>query len=225
MPSSSALIRRWKQWLNTINRDIVGLAHQRRIFREIAEMFRANPTLQQSDGTVWEWLAENYATTAAVGVRRQADRSSRRPVISLERLLTEIAANPGVLTREWFVRQYVQDRPPIARRDFQRMGERGFNNFAGPTSKRISARRVLSDRQKLRTAAARVTHYVNKRLAHRARRGYRGPATFADLSAAIDELGRLLQRYQLLVNQAAMGFVEPVIQGDWEAVFRVPWKI
>lgn len=72
MPST--LIRRWKRWLKIINRDIVGLAHQRRIFREIAEMFRTNPALQQSDATVWLWLAENYASTAAVGVRRQADR-------------------------------------------------------------------------------------------------------------------------------------------------------
>jgi hypothetical protein len=218
------MIRRWKRWLKIINRDIVGLSHQRRIFREIAEIFRTNPTLRQSDGTIWLWLAENYASTASVGVRRQADRSGRRPVVSLERLLTEIAANPGVLTREWFVRQYVRGKPSIVRRRFRRMGEHDFNNFAGSTSKRISARRVLSDRRRLRRAAARVGHYVNKRIAHRALRGYRGPATFADLNAAIDELGRLLQRYSLLLKQAGVISVEPVIQGDWEAVLRVPWK-
>lgn len=219
---SAVMIRRWKRWLKIINRDIVGLSHQRRIFREIAVMFQTNPTLQ-IDGTVWHWLAANYASTAAVGVRRQADR--RRDVISLERLLTEIAGNQGVLTRAWFVSQYGRDRPLTQRRDFQRFGERDFNKFAGPTSPRISKSRILSDRRKLRRAAARVRHYVNKRLAHRALRGYRGPATFEDLNAAIDVLGRLLQRYSLLLNQAGMISIEPVIQGNWEAIFRVPWKI
>ena len=101
-------IRRWKRWLRIIYGEIVNLAHQRRLFREIAEMFRTNPALQQGEGTVWQWLAENYSTTAAVAVRRQADRSRRRPVASLENLLTEIAENPGVLTRRWFVSQYVR---------------------------------------------------------------------------------------------------------------------
>lgn len=178
------LIRRWKRRLRIIWREIVELSHQRRLFRAIAEMFQTNPALQQSDGTVWVWLAEDYATTAAVAVRRQADRgdrSGKRPVVSLECLLSEIAANPGVLTREWFVRQYVRGKPAITRMDFQRMGERDFDNFASRTFKQISVSKVLSDRMRLRRAAARLRHYVNKRIAHRALRGYRGPATFADL--------------------------------------------
>jgi hypothetical protein len=222
--SSAAPIRRWKRWLRIIERDIVTLFHQRHIFREIAEMFRNNAVLRQSGGTVWLWLAKIYTTTAAVGVRRQADRSRRRPVVSLERLLTDVIENPRALGREWFVRQYVWGKPPIARSGFRRMAERDFNKFAGSISNQISTGRLRSDRRRLRSAAARVGHYVNKRVAHRALRGYRGPARFADLDAAIDELGRLLQRCQLLINQAGMFAVEPVIQDDWEAIFRVPWK-
>lgn len=221
MASDRSLIRRWKRWLKTINDDIVSLNHLRHIFREIAESFRTKPALQ-TDDTVWHWLAGNYATTMAVGVRRQADR--RSDVISLERLLTEIAGNPFVLTRAWFERQYVRGKPTIQRWGFQRMAERDFRQFAGRSAKQISARRVLGDRAKLRKTAVRLRHYVNKRVAHRARRGYRGPATFTDLNAAVDELARLLRKYSLLLNQAGMLGVEPVIQGDWEAVLRVPWK-
>jgi hypothetical protein len=218
------VIRRWKRWLKIIDGEIIHLSHQRHIFRVISEMFQANPTLQQSGGTVWLWFAENYATTAAVAVRRQADRGGRRPVVSLECLLTEIAANPRVLTREWFVRQYVRGKPAITRRHFQAMGEHDFDKFAGRTSKRISVRKVLSDRRQLRRAAARVRNYVNKRIAHRALSGYSGPATFADLDAAMDELGRLLGRYSMLLNQAGMMAGPPTIQEDWETVFRVPWR-
>ena len=59
---------------------------------------------------------------------------------------------------------------------------------------------------------------------HRALERYRGAATFADLNTAIDELGHLLARYWLLLNQGGMVSVEPVIQEDWEAALRVPWK-
>ncbi len=223
--SGGPRVRRWKRWLTIIRDEIWELSHKRRVFQTIAEAFQTNPVLQQSGGTLWLWLAENYTSTAAVAVRRQADRSVRRPVVSFERLLTEIADNPGVLTREWFVRQYVRGQPAMTRGDFQRRGEHDFESFAGRGAKRISPRRVLSDRRRLRRVAARVGHYVNKRIAHRARRGYRGPATFADLNAAIDELGRLLARYWLLLNQGGMVSVEPVIQEDWEAALRVPWKI
>lgn len=217
------MIRRWKRWLEVIHRDIVELSHNRRLFREIAGMFEKKPALRDADPTVWLWLAENYAVTAAVAVRRQADYNPRKPVVSLYTLLTEIAANPGALTRRWFVRQYGRGRPAVAREDYRDRGNHDFDSFAGRRSQRILPRRVLADRRRLRRLEVRVRHYVNKRIAHRALRGYRGPATFADLDGAIDELGRLLAKYWLLLNQGAMLGVEPVIQGDWEAAVRVPW--
>jgi HEPN superfamily AbiU2-like protein len=222
--SGGPMVRRWKRWLEIIRNEIVEMSHKRRVFEVIAEAFETNPALQQNGGTVWLWLAENYASTAAVAVRRQADRSRARPVVSLERLLTEIAANPGALTREWFVRQYVRGRPAMTREDFRERGERDFDGFAGRRAKRVSPRRIRSDRAKLRRAAARLRHYVNKRIAHRALRGYSRAATYGDLNGAIDELGRLLARYWLLLNQGGMVSVEPVIQEDWESALRVPWK-
>lgn len=217
-------IRRWKRWLEIIYVEIVELSHQRRVFREISTMFEQNPALRQADPTIWQWLAENYAAATAVAVRRQADYSPRKPVASLYSLLTEIAEHPEVVTREWFVRQYVRNSPAMTRDHWRRAGEHDFDRFAANhRSKRISSRKVLSDRRRLRRAEARVRHYVNKRIAHRALRGYRGPATFADLNAAIDELGRLLARYRLLLDQGGMVDVEPIIQGDWLAAARVPW--
>src|SRR2546426_77528 len=116
------MIRRWKRWLKIIYYDIVDLSHKRHLFREMAEMFQTNPALEQG-GVVLSWLAENYAVGAAVAVRRQVDRGGRRPVVSFEGLLTEIADNPGVLTRQWFVRRYVRGRPAMTRGHFQEVGE------------------------------------------------------------------------------------------------------
>ncbi len=96
--SGGPTVRRWKRWLRIIRDEIWELSHKRGVFQVIAEAFQTNPVLQQSGGTLWLWLAENYASTAAVAVRRQADRGGRRPVASFESLLSEIAASPGTLT-------------------------------------------------------------------------------------------------------------------------------
>jgi len=188
-------------------------------------MFQENPALREADVTVWDWLATNYSITAALAVRRQSDYSDRKPVTSLCTLLTEIARNPRLFTREWFVRPYTRGRPPMARADFRQRGERDFDAYASPGARWISSRKVREDLRQLRRTEARLRHFVNKRVAHRARRGYRGPATFADLDGALDELGRLLAKYWFLLNRgAAMIQIEPVIQGDYQAVYRVPWK-
>jgi hypothetical protein len=36
-------------------------------------------------------------------------------------------------------------------------------------------------------------------------------------------IGDLFQRYYSLITASSMAFMEPVIQHDWLAPFRVPW--
>jgi hypothetical protein len=47
--------------------------------------------------------------------------------------------------------------------------------------------------------------------------------TFAELDACIDELGRPLQRYTLLLTHAGLSDVVPTLLEDWRAPFRVAW--
>jgi hypothetical protein len=40
---------------------------------------------------------------------------------------------------------------------------------------------------------------------------------------AIDVIGHLFKKYYNLFTATSYVFLEPVIQSDWKAVFRVPW--
>ena len=44
-----------------------------------------------------------------------------------------------------------------------------------------------------------------------------------DLDDAVDHLAKLITKYQLLLNQAGMPNLMPVVQYDWEAILRTPW--
>ena len=47
--------------------------------------------------------------------------------------------------------------------------------------------------------------------------------TFEDLNTAIDGIGELFNKYTLLLTQSTWGTLVPVVQFDWQAVFREPW--
>jgi hypothetical protein len=47
--------------------------------------------------------------------------------------------------------------------------------------------------------------------------------TYVDLDEAIDTLGSVFNKYNVLLTGTAMLFMEPVIVDNWKAVFQVPW--
>jgi len=46
--------------------------------------------------------------------------------------------------------------------------------------------------------------------------------TFADLHAAIDAMGAIFKKYAAILTGRIYA-LEPFIERDWEAIFRVPW--
>jgi hypothetical protein len=55
------------------------------------------------------------------------------------------------------------------------------------------------------------------------RRRFEQGITLNDVHDAIDLMGRLFQKYGNLLTAASWVDLTPVLQHDWEAVFRVPW--
>ncbi len=85
--------------------------------------------------------------------------------------------------------------------------------------------RDIADRDfaALRSDAKRVSVYVNEHLAHdMASPTVAELPTFADLHAAIDSVGDLFRKYALMLTGGWWATLEPVIQDDWKAIFRVP---
>ncbi len=217
MSTTNPRVAKWQAWLKVANNEIVGLFHDQHLFRTTMEMISSNPKLPK-ESVVYEWLISNYAVGAASGVRRQLDLST--DVISLSRLLNEIFNHPREITRTWFVSQY----GPLPN------GNRDFNTFtASPGDPYIDPTKVKQDIDALKTEGEVVRVWVNKYVAHRDEMIALGRVSSApvlkweDLIKAIDLLGELLKKHELLLNQAGMVKVEPIIPEPWEDVFKVPW--
>jgi hypothetical protein len=218
MITSPPHIGQWREWLKIINGDVVTLHHDRHLFREIMGMIERNPNLPKQS-VVYDWIIRQYVVSATMGVRRQVD--TRRDVISMERLLLEIENNCKSITRDWFVAQYRTGMADLAHRDFDR--------FAPGGAPHVDPTVVKDDRQCLKKTCDNLSRWASNYVAHLNKAIALGQstsplkATWRELDEAIDLLGELLRKYELLLNQAGMLAVEPVILEDWQQVFRVPW--
>lgn len=220
MATTNPQIDQWRKELKVIHNDIVTLANNRRLFRDIFRIVNKNKRLPKSNA-VYGWMIDGYVALATSAVRRQVDE--RSDVVSFANLLTEIAACPLIITRAWFVGQY--HHPAVT------WADKDFDTFDRPRPRRDVVRRwiVTSDYNRLKSTASVVGKFTNKYVAHRDKNIALGKAatapkvTWKQLNKAVDVLGKLLAKYELLLNQGSLLRIEPVIQDDWKAVFRLPW--
>ncbi|HXC77097.1 MAG TPA: hypothetical protein VNU19_08590, partial [Candidatus Acidoferrum sp.] len=182
----------------------------RAVWRAVNGMIAVHPAMPPSH--FFAVQAQNYATTQAVAVRRQADVSGQ--VITLGGLLADIAGKPEHLTRERYVSMYPWG--------MQHLGDRDFDAFTHAGGAHVDPTLVASDQRRLSDQSQSIRTYVNRRLAHFDKKPPPVP-NFDDLDAAIDTLGSLFHKYNLLLTGADRAFMEPIPQYDWLAPFRIPW--
>src|SRR5437588_1873010 len=95
MPREDALYAAWVSRLDRIVQQVYSAHLYRHLWRELADITQA---VDLPASVFFDALGVWYATTQTASIRRQLDR--RRGVVSLMRLLEDIARNPGVMTRE-----------------------------------------------------------------------------------------------------------------------------
>jgi len=203
----------WCLWLDTIDGDITSMYANREAWMTVMKIVGEHPAMPPSH--FFDLMAQNYATTQAVAVRRQADTSPT--VISLGRLLSEIVEHPEILSRQRHVALY--------RADLQWVGHKEFNTFAGAEMDHVDAGAVQADIDLLRDSSEAIRKYVNKHIAHHEESPpltFVTP-TFSDLDQAIDTLGSLVSRYTLMLMAVGRTVMAPVPQYDWLAPFKIPW--
>lgn len=167
------------------------------------------------DSYFWEYLQDTYAATQAVAVRRQAETSSR--VRSLGRLLFEVSEDARRFTRSLFVEEIWDDAGDW-------MADKTFDeHFAGDIGDHLDPAIPRTDLDALTSTARALKTFVDEHVAHSDAKPAHGLPTFDDLNAAIDQIGHLLRKYTLLLTAAGLIELVPVIQHDWEAVFRQRW--
>jgi len=204
--------RRWRRWFAEVKDQILDIHHRRHVYREVMAMVDANSALQVPSA-FYGWMRIAYINDMTVAIRRLVDWNKRS--ISFVKLIEEIADHPEVITRRRFVARY--------QGWLRGAGHRDFELFASPAAKRIHRRVIERHRRELVVAQRRLRQFVNRHAAHRDRTPMRRLPTYAELDDCIDLLGRLAKDYSLLLEQAALIEVVPIIQGDWKAPFRVPW--
>jgi hypothetical protein len=213
-PEEDARVVRWRGWIeHEIKNDVLTLFHYRAVYRRVGEIINnREPRLPPSVFLdVWQ---SSYVTTQAAGVRRQADR--RRDVASLGRLLTEIAARPALLTRAAFLAPWDDDQR--GRGDTSFTEHFGAGEFLDPLIATADANRIKHDSDTIVT-------FVHENIAHRAAAPVQTLPTYEELNSTIDMIGELFRKYHLLLTSDSYALLEPAIQGNWLAIFQVPWLV
>lgn len=208
---------KWFVWLDShIRPEIYSMHLHRHVWLETQAILKANETLPESYW--WEFMGDTYAVTQAVALRRQVD--TRRDVISLARLLMGIRKGVQLFSHEYFISRFDAEPTAVAR------GEQAWREtFAGKVGDHLDPAIPKADLAALQTAAEAAKDFVDDHLAHRSLDAQ--PAlvtvTLTELHYAIDVVGATYRKYFGLMTGAMLLRLTPVIQGDWQAVFRQPW--
>lgn len=213
-----ATAAKWRSWIaGPIRSDVVGMHFKRLVWREIGAMMNANPTVGEIPSAFWDFHQENYAAAQAIAIRRQADRNAR--TCSLAVLISEMRDNAELLTREDHI-GLLGDR--AADELMKRRANAGFTELAGGGD-HLDPMVAENDLTALTNAAQLVRIYVNQHVAHdQAHPTMTETPTFGDLHEAIDAIGKIFQKIAVTLT-GEWHMLEPVIQADWQAIFRVPW--
>lgn len=183
------------------------------IFDEVRDIAFSNPATHDPND-FFSWLAQNYATSAALGIRRLMDHDGRS--LSIRRFLEDVLGNVDVVTRDRYVAMYRPERRELA--------HRRFTALVGGTHKALPPSVVKRDLRSMKRAELRIRTFVNKRLAHlelKTRR--RRLPKYGELSQTLQLMESVLLKYQRLLSANAPMTLLPTWQYNWKQVFLVPW--
>jgi hypothetical protein len=212
-------VEKWQDDLAKIAFEVVVLISHRSVYRAVSEIIAANDELPPS--LFYSLLSTTYGDSQIVAIRRQAEAEKSR--VSLARLLTEIKAEPERLTRERFLTTHEFG--------FQLGTEADWKlRFAGKIGKHLDAKIVADDLAELRKATDGLKAWRDLRVAHASRERVQPEhrVTFDHIDEAVEAIGRLFRKYDLLVR----GGESPVnmyfdvyldVKPDLLPLFSVPW--
>jgi hypothetical protein len=208
--------RQWQEWYEVAHNEVMTLFHHRHVWKSLVALLNANPAIEHHS-VINDWLTRGYSQTIAVGIRRQCDSSRRRPTLGC--LLSEMAAHPDALTVDRYMAAAKPDQDPVATSAF-------WAAYATEDRSRLDGKVVGLDRQVLRDGTRVARRWTNRVVTHRDADSITGPVNlaFADLDAALDILGALIQRYHGLFHPGSSLYcVTPYIPHTWTNMFQVPW--
>ena len=221
--------RDWKEWLETIRKEVMDLVHSKYIFWKLGDIVKSNPKIQKPN-SFYEFAGKTYFAYALMGIRRQI--KPHRDSISFAGLLQEIIEMPCVLSRERFVALYETSARFEADHDFAQ--------YSRKNAEHIDPNLVQRDWKKLKKLGREVEVFTDKQIAHcdkrleKKHRKFEDDASdnkqppinvpsFGELDDCIDFLAELTEKYWLLFTAETIDLLVMPIVDHWDEIFRQPW--
>jgi hypothetical protein len=209
----------WRTWLGeepknpSIYQDVVSMYAARAVWWGFNSIYGKAPEEARKNATFQQWIASNYYTSQAIGIRRQADL--RTDVMSLAALIKRVAEAPEVLSRERF--SDARGRDDYADRDFDTLTDAAGLDHIDPAT-------PLDDLKRLRDGTESVRTWATKEVAHYdPNKGtFEVGLTYGDLHSAVDLVGELFQKYYSLIRGPHV-LLDKLAMSAWPVIFRVAW--
>lgn len=206
MSNGNHLFRKWADWLNRIDED------------QLQDLFINHYGFEQFRGVIkpYEgshhranlaaWMTQGQLVFVCTTIRRMTEKQQEvrkkaknrkedaRRIISLRKLLDDLALNARVLTRQRFRQLYSGD---IA----ARFADRDFDRVAGKGANGMDKTAIESDIEALETRVQLVKRLTDKIIAHTEQnRAIVGiPPTYGQLNRLIVWLKKLFEKYYFLI--------------------------
>lgn len=212
----------WQDKITTLAKELGRLLMSEEIFNKTVEIMFRNKKLL-SPPIFLNWLTANYVDTVGAGIRRLADRYSRKKydTLSLLLLLNEVKDNHTVITRSEWVAEY----PDFIPREGKNSPNEEFSKFADKKSEYIDVNLLESDIQKIKTKTEPVMYYADKWIAHldlnRDRKQAPYIKKFGDVLAF---LAPTVCKYHLLLAGSDLsGTCKPIFNVNWKSPLKYSW--
>jgi len=177
-------IEKWIKWINIIHDEILHLSSYRYIFNEVKDIVKKNKNIQKPSA-FYDFISTSFAASALSSIRRQI--KIHKDSVSLSRLLKEISENPELISRDFYISLYGDEKD---------LGNEDFDDIAGNNKNHIESEQVLTDLINLKKITEKCEEYVDKRIAHRDIREVPEVPNFDNLDKCIDAIIKLWYHFQ-----------------------------
>jgi hypothetical protein len=209
----------WVRWIERIYFEAIAQGWRHKMFRLLRCISDQNPRLLETGGFFLNWAAENYVAAAAMAFRRELDTQGGTE--NLFHLLKELEKRPQALTRARFKSTWnahtaedcaddAFDELPIIRHPDT------------PELDHIDPAMVEDDLRRLTQQDAVLTH-IQTTIAHRMPERNAPIPTFREFHEAVDAVGKVFEKYYLILTHHSLYTREPAPQYNVYAPFRFAW--
>jgi hypothetical protein len=211
--SQEDLVTKWRRWCDTVRSYLVQANHDRALWEATTKAIE--DAAPESPGVWTTHYARLYAAGQLMAVRRVV-RGKGGSSISLTRLLGDIANNPSVLSKEYYLSLSVED----SRTSLEDLSTR-YEEMWGDGNGRVDPRKARDDKEALSRALVVAFEHADRRIAYIDETVADTRLSFAELNLAVEQVGVVYRRWAALLASVHYELT-PALRDDWQQTFAVP---